>query len=89
MTEDHSLAALMAEPMATEWGRWELEGDGSALRIMDGNTPRYVDLSRCVTGADRWFWVKHYAGKGWVSPQDVADLVAALVEIEYHEGVSA
>lgn len=80
-TEDHSLQAFMAEPDPTSWGRWHLDAPGNHLEILDGATPRFIPLDRCATNAHRWFWVQHYAGKGWITGDDVKDLVAALAQL--------
>jgi hypothetical protein len=80
-TEDHSLQAFMAEPDPTSWGCWHLDGSGNNLEILDGATPRQVPLVRCRTDAGRWFWVQHYAGKSWITGDDVKDLVAALGQL--------
>jgi len=75
------LADLMDKPAATRWGRWSLTDDGAALVIVDGTMPRYVPMDECKTNFMRWFWVRHYAAKGWIAPHDVADLVAALADL--------
>jgi len=79
------LAEFMTQDVGRDWGRWELTDDGTALRIMDGTTPRYVNLTHCNTPAHRWFWVQHYGGKGWITPEDVAGLVNALSDLEYEQ----
>lgn len=84
-----ALKEFMTAPAAASWGRWHLADGGTSLCIVDGHTERYVPLDECRTDAGRWFWTRQYAGKGWTTAQDVADLVDALAELEYQEATAA
>ena len=62
--------------MTHRWGRWIY--DPSRLLLKHERTTFEVDLERCTTAARVLDWVLHLAGRPWIDPDDLLELLTAL-----------
>lgn len=65
-----------------EWGDWYFEPDRLELFLDRGGCVEYsIDLEMCTTSGEVLNQLVEIAGKNWISPADVAGLLAALNDL--------
>lgn len=68
-----------------KWGRWKYNPRTHELEInkkYGGTSHSYgVDLERCTTSAELLDWIYQVKHKGFIRPDDIADLVYAIDDI--------
>jgi hypothetical protein len=66
------------------WGEWEY--DNKAFVITHRGAGYEVDLERCATSAQMLDYIFQVAGKAWITPKDLGDLVQALDDLLSPQG---
>src|SRR5438105_423087 len=62
-----------------KWGRWKLNGHGGHWSL--DLEHYYITLNDITTNARMNDWIFQMAGKTWVTPEDLGNLVLALDDI--------
>jgi hypothetical protein len=84
LAEIHATAEIdaIASRVRRRWGNWRLDtADMSLVYDRPGAGRYWIALARITSGAEALDWIAQVNGKGWASPADVGDLVAALDDI--------
>jgi hypothetical protein len=66
------------------WGEWEY--NNRTFVITHLRAKYEVDLERCATSAQMLDYIFHVAGKAWITPKDLGDLVQALDDLLSPQG---
>lgn len=76
-----STREYLARPMPTKttWGRWTKDDH---WLVFDKDGRDYpVDLTEMTNPVETLDWIRHIAGKTWVTSQDLGDFVRALQDL--------
>lgn len=70
--------------MNKQWGNWHYDPNFFTLGYQNGYV-YFIDLNDCTNSSEILDWLLHLAGKSWITPEDLGNLIYALDELADHQ----